>query len=279
MNTGVAHLIALAAYGNWALHSATTPDLTENSSVQHVGELAFIARSPEDHVRGESVSRTMTQWYAMLRAQGVVRLALSRIPVRGWSLRSPYDLAAFDTQEHGVIVAAGPNGRTELWVPEWRVVDGLAPDRRIWGVTYRASKPPLLERFRVPAPAAAIATLDAALEEIAGFSSGNHRGEWVEWFARAARLLRGQELEPPFFPDLFPPVGYSPEARRLLSACVAAWPFGGMGSWNDSAAVAIVALPRYRTVSKKLYNALMDGIVAAANAFEAPARVDGSIRG
>jgi hypothetical protein len=47
-------------------------------------------------------------------------------------------------------------------------------------------------------------------------------------------------------------------------ACQHAWVFGGMGSWND---VSFDAKPgEYERVSEQLHRALLQGILAGANA-------------
>ena len=279
MNIGLAQLVALTSHGNCVLHgiaSHGSVDLAQNSSFQRVREVSFTKRRSHDDVRlcSQNVADTVTEWYALLRAEGVVRLALARTRSGRRSLLRLFEAGPFIREEQGAIVAAFNNGKTERWLPEWRVVDGHAADRRIWSVAYRASRRPLVNRFRKFTPAAAAAILDVVLQETADFASLNGMDSWVPWFERAGRVLRGEELTPPFFPDLLPAIGYSSDARQLLNACIAAWPFGGMGSWNDDVPNSRSAKGRYHAVSRHLYVTLMNGIVAATNAFEAPAAAD-----
>lgn len=281
MNAGVAQLVALTAHGNWVLGSQGPQegvDLAQNSTLQYLRELSFTRSRSAVGLRLPSriVGHTVPEWYAALRTQGVARLVLSRTLTGGSPLLKPHQAVAFAGGEQAAIVAVLPSGKTELWAPEWRVADSKAPDQRIWAVRYRASEgPPLFPEIAGPTPNTAAAILKTVLEEIGDFASRQGLGTWVPWFERAGRLLQGDASELPYHADLLPPAGYSPEARRLLNGCIGAWVFGGMGSWNDTGPDDPEELPRYEALSTELYEAVMNGLVAATNAFQAPAPVAG----
>src|SRR5258708_16386767 len=70
----------------------------------------------------------------------------------------------------------------------------------------------------------------------------------------------------PYHPDVLPADGYSLSARQLMAASVAAFVFGGMGSWNDTGFADREMQARYERVTRQLYIAVMDGLVTAVNA-------------
>ncbi len=51
-----------------------------------------------------------------------------------------------------------------------------------------------------------------------------------------------------------------------MAASVAAFVFGGMGSWNDTGFADREMQARYERVTRQLYIAVMDGLVTAVNA-------------
>jgi hypothetical protein len=274
MNAGIAQLAALTAHGNCALAGsapAAHVDLAGNSTFRFVGELSF--ERPKSAIglrpRSRTLGHSVVEWYASLRAEGVRRLFLTRTLSADAPHLEPRHAVAFAGGEQAGVVAVHPRGRTELWVPEWRVADPKAPDQRIWAVTYRGSEgPPLFPEIGGLSPASAAAALERVLKEVRDFAAHQGLSEWVPYFVRAERLLLGADVEPPYHPDLLPGTRYSTEARRLLNACIGAWVFGGMGSWNDTGPDDAEEIPHYEALSAELFEAVMNGLVSATNAFE-----------
>jgi hypothetical protein len=280
MNGVIAQLVALTAHGNLFLSGSSDRQyrLADNSTFQFVSEVDFARPRAFLGLRGPLVvvARTPEAWYDTLRDQGVTRLFLSRTIASAHEKTDPRFGTAFIGDETPAIVANRRGARSDMWMPEWRVVRPDAPDQHIWAVRYTATEgpPPFPEIGRDHLDWAAD-SLASALVQVIPFAAGHGASTWVPWFERAERLLSGTESEPPYHPDLLPELGYSGQARRLLNGCVCAWVFGGMGSWNDNQPDDSANLPMYEALTRTLFNAVLNGLVAAVNAFEAPRSVAG----
>jgi hypothetical protein len=84
-------------------------------------------------------------------------------------------------------------------------------------------------------------------------------------FERASARLDADEREPAKLPDVLPH-DYPADARRLADASTAAWVFGGMGSWNDLGFSSPEEEQQYEDLTRDLYGAVINGLVAAVNA-------------
>ncbi|MGY6499848.1 MAG: hypothetical protein ACXIVQ_02975 [Acidimicrobiales bacterium] len=102
------------------------------------------------------------------------------------------------------------------------------------------------------------------------YDEAHHLQSFAGWFDDALEMASSTEPTAPYHPDMMPAVGYSIEARRLLSMATRAWVFGGMGSWNDVGFSDRETHERYRAISERLYRAVIDAVRDAANAFERP---------
>lgn len=280
MNGVIAQLVALTAHGNLFLSdsSARQLRLADNSTFQFVSEIDFARPRAFLGFRGPLVvvARTPEVWYDALRDQGVTRLFLSRTIVSAPERLDPRYGTAFIGDEKPAIVANRRGATSDMWMPEWRVVRPDAPDQRIWGVRYTATAgPPPFPEIGRDHLDWATESLAIALAKVIPFAAGHGANTWVPWFERAERLLTGTESEPPYHPDLLPELGYSSKARRLLNGCVGAWVFGGMGSWNDSQPDDLADMAVYEALTRSLFDAVLNGLVAAVNAFEAPRSVAG----
>jgi len=199
-----------------------------HSTFQFVRELRFTTRWRE-------LATTVPQWMAKLRSPADVRLS-----------------------------ASGDIGEgTFLWKPGWTTV-AKYPETKIWSVTYSRTRS--LRRDPDPTIEQAAEGLAAMLEEVARFIAASPSiASWGETIAQAAASLRAAEPRAPYHPDVLPSAGYSLAARRLLAASVTAFVFGGMGSWNDLGFADRSVHAEYERLTKKLYAAVMEGIVAAVN--------------
>jgi len=162
-------------------------------------------------------------------------------------------------------IAVLGEGRGDLWVPSWEAVSQY-PDTKIWSVCYLATASHGLEAAWKTVERAR-AELADALGEITVFAAGETSlSGWRGTFEKASDALDASAPSPPYHPDILPPDGYSLEARQLMAASVAAYVFGGMGSWNDCVFEDRQVEARYERVTKKLYVAVMDSLVSSINA-------------
>lgn len=260
MNTGLAQLVALTAHGNVALRSPGHRSELEHSNLfRFVGELSFgfeEQAQPMDPISPDS-------WFASLRERNIQQLYLIRLPPEPESSLRSYDRSAFANGEQAAIAAVDTSGQMELWVPQWIAVD--ADGKHQWALRYRGFRGGVwseeLMGGRISDMTAALA---AVLTEIASFAATNGLERWAENFERAATLLQPSAAE--YNLDMLPEAAYPPAARRLLSAAMSGWVFGGMGSWNDTGPDNPDAYPRYEELTQRLYDTIMDALVASANA-------------
>lgn len=118
------------------------------------------------------------------------------------------------------------------------------------------------------------AALGLALENAAGFAARHFFPVYSTLFLAAKRYLLTGEVDPflgdgqfshiaPQFPAIAPPHSLQRSAERVLNASFFAWPFGGMGSWNDYNHEEKGLNLLHEERSRKLYRALLDGICSA----------------
>ncbi|HWA14882.1 MAG TPA: hypothetical protein VG817_00515 [Gemmatimonadales bacterium] len=262
MNTGLAQLVALTAHGNIALHAANHRSGLEQSNLfQYVGQLSFgMTDTPQP-----ADPETATGWFNALRARGIQRLHLIRLPAEPEGTLRSYDRSAFANGEQAAIAAVDPRGRMELWVPQWHSVE--RGRQQTWVLRYRGSPAGTWsEALRGKGVQEVTSALRETLREIAAFAAANELEHWAEHFDRAASLLDPSARQ--YNADMLPEAGYTAEARRLLTTAMSGWGFGGMGSWNDTGPVNSDDYPRYQALTQQLYDAIMDALIAAANDFQ-----------
>lgn len=161
------------------------------------------------------------------------------------------------------IIEAVRDGGSELW----EAADGYeTPDGKTWPTAYVR----IATDWHDPLPRLIpirgfIARFDAALEAIAEFAHDENEANWERIFRSAQNALRGRErFSRTFFAELESFTDISWDAKRILTALPSAWVFGGMGSWNDKS-FSGASGERYDTLTNALYQAIMDGVVIAAN--------------
>lgn len=259
MNTGIAQLVALAAHGNAALlRLVSANDLDHSPLFHHIADLSFAAAPGKT----TAAHRQVSAWYDGFRERGVVRTRFVRLSSQDGAL-DDRTRSAFANGEQSAMAAIHGDNTMELWAPDWQSVKGQTG----WTLTYRGISAGSWNDHWNGAPVeAASDRLDQALRAIAIFASEQGLESWVANFDGAREVLHA--AEPPSAMGLLPSVGYSTAARLLLGGALSSWVFGGMGSWNDTGPRDSDQYPRYEALSAGLYDALMDGLVSAANAFD-----------
>jgi hypothetical protein len=255
VNRELAQLIALAAHGrDWlAAGDDGSAQATEgNSTFQHVQKLKFL--HPRNRLGRRVVTRGVHGWLAQLRTTGASRVWLAIPDTTGSSASTG---AAWWT-----VVAEGPHG-SEVWEARWAMTksDPASPERTAcWSVTYKGARSAARSPRRPAIPVARQALTEAVTraQELAREISALSR--WDGWFGEAL----GHPESIPYYPDLLP-ASASDEARHLMAMAVKAWVFGGMSSWSDVSIDNLVDQARYNRVSEALYQAVLDGLLAATN--------------
>ena len=273
MNGELAQLIALTAHGNAALAFPGLPDLgspEEGSVFRYVGELSFL-RSPTDQTGGPArvIARTTSEWYDLLRREGVSRLALVPLAATEQSERLPPPIAAgFVGGVNTGIVALRPNAPAEIWSATWGLRGAAPADPQPWGVRYagRTVGPDLMPPPLIKLTDARAELIDS-LQAIRALAAAQELPTWERLFATTLDALLASPL-PSRDSTFLPRRGYPPAAHQLLSAAMGGWVFGGMGSWNDYVAPTEETQAAYESVTTQHYNAVMTALAGATNAFD-----------
>jgi hypothetical protein len=249
LNATLAQLVCLTTYGRrWLADpfAEWPPDLhLDNSTFRYVSQVQF---------SGGGFWRDVPSWLEGLRDRGAKALWLyvEQGPVPGASLPLP-DSVAFVNGEGGTwgVLVRTESGQ-ELWRAVWNLVDPDAPNQRIWSVEYVG----IGSNVAAPVPPldGAEAALRAALDESEMTARELEQPFWAEWFAEARRADGSFR----FHPDMVP-ADFAAERRRVAAMAEQAWPFGGMGSWNE-------VIGGGHPVALRLYTAILLALAAAANA-------------
>jgi hypothetical protein len=247
VNGELAQLVALAAHGNAFLAGLEqeSPELEAGATFRYTSSLQFV----DDDV----VSTTTSAWFEVLRDEGVSRLEVATAPTRR-------NFVAFANAGRWWLVAGDRS-----WRGEWSVTDAQASDHRIWSAVYRVFDPPDADDAQDVANARS--RLEEALADVSDFCDRHSTG-FEEHFERAARLLDSPAPKIPYYDDVLPTRGYDLATRQLLAAATEADLFGGIGSWNDLGFDQPDVEAEYGAVSDRLFEAVIDATVAAANSFD-----------
>ena len=264
MNGILAQVAALAAHGRArrvdARAGGDAAYWSRHSTFQFVAGLRFVeGRHRLLRVVDDVVATEPSAWLAALPPDADFNLVAlgSALPL---AVHMAAALAG-GTRE-GIAVSSG--GRSFLWNPLWEVV-ARYPERKIWSVTYRRvrTRPVEITPANIEETKSRLETALDDAKELA--SRHGWLSSWCATFESAGQTLRSNDPVAPYHPDILPRL-YGLPARQLLAAAVAAFVFGGMGSWNDVVLSGREEQAAYESVTKRLYDAVMDALVTAVNA-------------
>ncbi|WP_432825985.1 hypothetical protein [Dactylosporangium sp. CA-092794] len=151
------------------------------------------------------------------------------------------------------LLSTGPAG-SRLWQAQWSAGTRVADGAEILVVNY-ISEPVAIRPVR-PGMDAATQALDQTLRRAAQFADRQQLPAW-------ARVFTAADHQPAR--DLFPASWPDPDGPRLAGMALAAWVFGGMGSWNDLGFADGDVRQEYEQISSDLFEAVMQACVAAVN--------------
>jgi hypothetical protein len=236
--------MAIAAFGTMWLAGS-------RGDLQRLPQLA-------DLVAFDSVAG-IEPWLERLAADGVERLWLA-VPGLGIT-GSPYGpvapvSAGFLGGLPAGLVSAGTAGR-HRWRGQWSPATRAGDGAQILVVNY-LSEPVTVAPARI-GTGEARAGLDEALDRAARFADRQQLPEWARLFAEARRPPEARRR------DLFPASWPDPDGRALAATAMAAWVFGGMGSWNDLGFADGEAQREYEQISRDLLETVLRACIAAVN--------------
>jgi hypothetical protein len=267
MDGELAQLVAVVAHGNAYLSGRVpAPELAHsNSTFKYVESVRFVRPSGAGSIDRAPLATATAAWFEALGSLGAERiwLVIPRIPNRRF--------AAFANAGPAAMLVCARDS-AELWTASWSVISPRPKRTGLSRVLYESSPSSSSGVFAVSSSKLAGATeeLRGAIRESVALARAEDRlSQFGEWLRKADELLDAAEPKAPYHPDLLPAVGYPIASRRLLAACVRAWVFGGMGSWNDVGFDDEDLEAEYERISERLWQALLGGVVSATNAFDA----------
>jgi hypothetical protein len=276
MNGELAQIVALVAHGNMFLNDPPIErpeSLLSNSTFQFVQSVHFNRYASRDDKEGAPVAQSVGDWLKALRAGGVRQL---RYVAYRWGRPDMPERVA-DSFSGGVSrsIQTPTNGGFECWYPLWRHAD--RPEKP-WDVEYRALTFPY-DSAQVPPMATCRQALQRSLHAAQTFAHRRdvNQAGWADVFGQALQLLDSPDPTPPYHTDLLPVHGYGLDARQIMSACIRAWVFGGMGSWNDMTFGNAAVQREYNAVSDDLYDSIKLAVVGVANSFAVPSQYLGKV--
>jgi hypothetical protein len=264
----IAQAAALVIFGNDILRGYSRENFWPAATVfKFCKAVRFIALRGEAARPIESLfAEDPMQWVSRLRDQGTTRLRIQHV-VRN-------DPRISDRMSVGFV---GGGGRwlietqqaqvSDLWEARWQIMDKDDPDQKIWDVAYFRtahggshipSQSPSLTELRHD--------LTILLPKIEAFATRQKLEHFAGAFRNAAgKLSSSHPLAETHFSDLVTTPAMPLEAKQLLGAVLAAWVFGGMGSWNDMGFDGNDQ-QEYTELSDRLFLLLNQAICSAVNA-------------
>ena len=256
MNGELAQLVALATHGtSWLARGGEPPDLLlENSTFKFVRVIEF--------ADGSGTVSGVAPWLMGLASRRVRRLWLvipDPPPVRPrWPYLDAHLEVAFSNAGGWHVLATADEGHpAEAWTSQWHVEDLRVPDRKVWTVRIEGRPAPRSQPRQFDLEHARVALVNTI--EAARALATREFPEWAPAFAGALSAT-----SPIYNPDLMASDFPGP-AQRLAAMADTAWVFGGMGSWNDVAFPSPAIEAEHREVSRALYGAVTQALVAAVN--------------
>lgn len=270
MNGEILQIVALCCHANGAIRGVDAGDV-RGFAFDICDSIRFVraSRTLLGRTRDRTFASSPREWLATLKADGVRRVRLGHAAGNDATV-ADRNLAAFigggGTWYLELVRDAGQSSYLRAG---WVVDRARATDSKMWRATYAQVTGPSTNAGAQSVPHA-IAQLKDALNEIARFADRQHLSNWHANFVAALDAF--DPAKPARFDncaDLTPPGVLPPDARTLLDACQRAWVFGGMGSWNDLG-FQEPDQSEYDRVSERLYQAVVNGLIAGANATALP---------
>lgn len=267
----LSQLIAMVGYGNQCIaHPNThTSFLQQNSTFQFCNQVFFTAERKKNFFSASKLTTIADDpiaWFRYLSGRGCQAL---RLYYEGSS-------DSIKNEDHYMAGMIGGGGTwvietiytqsSDLWYGGWKVTREQASDNRIWSVEYRQIEDGIIPRNFQLDTQTQRERLSEILIAIAEFANRIDQKNYAQVFCKALKSLKEQSPETDFYhADLLPEHVYSLEERQLLFAACRSWVFGGMGSWNDIVLDDEQLRWEYHHLSKALYTAINQSIIAAIN--------------
>ncbi|HVF20944.1 MAG TPA: hypothetical protein VNA14_11990 [Mycobacteriales bacterium] len=265
MDQAIAQVAALVAHGNAMLagDAAAGQPIEEGTTFRYVRQLRFEWQDGSPPVTTHAEAGA-DGWFRRLAESGVTALWLDPRPLAVPTL-APHLLAAWANGSRTSIVTEGIEPR-QRWIASSRV--DRAPtetDKRVWTITC-VGRPDIANLAPRPTIAEATAGLETIVRAARELARRMDATFWGGQFDGALARLTDDDPGTTYHDDVLPPSAEL-DRRRLFTAAVGAYVFGGMGTWNDIGPPPDddEANAEYDRVTPALYAAVLDAVAAAVN--------------
>lgn len=270
MNGEIAQVVALTSHANSFLRgNPIAIFFPDNSTCKYCDEIYFVEAinlNSDKWEEGEIIALTPDEWFNYIGSKDSIGIRISRHP-QG---KDDWENVGFVGQG-GIweMESVRENETSSFWRPKWISSNERGLKNGGWKVIYgRVKESDTLSLKQKSIDSLTKVFLDS-LREIYDFAIDIKVEDfYIHNFRKAIQLLEGKSLESELdyiHKDLCPKTICSDEILNILEACQYAYVFGGMGTWNDPYTEVKVDPEEYRRVSKNLFSALMEMIVAATN--------------
>ena len=274
MQGSIAQAAALVIFGNDILRGHRRDNFWPDATVfKFCKAVRFVALSGEASKRTESpFADDPMQWIARLKDEGTTSLYLHDVPRNDARISDRMSVGFVGGGGRWVIETRQAQA-SDLWESGWQVKDKDDPDRKIWDVTYYRTAH---GGAHIPLQPRSLTTLreelSIVLPKIEAFAARQKLEGFAHAFRNAAGALSSAE---PFAGTYHSDLATTPtmplEAKQLLGVVLAAWVFGGMGSWNDLGFDGSDQ-QEYTELSDDLFMLLNQAIAVAVNTTSSDAR-------
>ena len=265
MSKNIARNVALVTYGNLFLQGRGSDFDIEKLVTNNCYSLDFVT-PPIDGIVGSSkvLASDTNKWYKYLKDQGAKRLKLYHKESENIHLPDHISVAFVGGGSHWFIEVQF-DSTSDLYLSGWTPSEEMGKGS---GKTHYIRFNHDMTHLDDPSLSVIEARekLRTVLRELADFSREfEHVKHWANNFESASNML--DKFEPTVEDEFLPASIYPKEAHQLIEAAFGSWVFGGMGSWNDMAHMAMSSdnHKNHAQLSEELYSAICDAVVSAVN--------------
>lgn len=240
MDSQLAQVVSLTAYGNAFLGGSR--EIFPLETLRQSSSGFALTQSTTFYENGSLVAKDPSEWFMHLIEKRVSRL---------WTVL-----------DDPMMIQADSRSGSELWATQWEQdEDGYG-----WHAVYSVKGSG--QRITMPDLKQTEEILRNALQDVFLFTVMNGLDQWQTLIAEATAIVNQDTMIPPN--SLLPAKGFSDQARYIFDAASTAWIFGGEGSWSALEFKDASVRAEYKELTKRLYDAVVKGIIDAANSFEVP---------
>jgi hypothetical protein len=272
MSGPIAQLLSLVSYGRHFLQTGkmVTPSYYPNNGIfkfcnsvdfRHLNLSRISTRQDE-----QIIAQNPTIWFDFLKQNNCQQLKAYYEPFKSNDLKTPeHMLAGFVGGSGTWLIEAVYSSYSDFWANRWEVTRRNDTDRKIWSVSYGRTQVQQPTANFCPDVQQTKEILTNNLTAIQSFAKKHQLDNWAAIFQNALRVLHSSESEAVFNQALIDKFNYPLPALQLIYSAIAAYVFGGMGSWNDLAFETKEEYEEYQKLSVSLYSSINRAFISGIN--------------